>query len=116
LTASSSVPYGPAMDLRIAPGSIPGGPLYTVGGVTYELPVPSAQVKSCVLIAALLASGGTTIAEPRQSRDHTERLLRRARVPRCGSFRRIRGSGVPALRDGRSSGERATRLTLMWWH
>jgi 3-phosphoshikimate 1-carboxyvinyltransferase len=50
-------------------------------GIDYELPVPSAQVKSCVLIAGLLASGGTTITEPRQSRDHTERLLRRARVP-----------------------------------
>jgi 3-phosphoshikimate 1-carboxyvinyltransferase len=38
-------------------------------------------VKSCVLIAGMLASGSTTVAEPSVSRDHTERMLRRARVP-----------------------------------
>jgi 3-phosphoshikimate 1-carboxyvinyltransferase len=43
--------------------------------------VPSAQVKSCVLIAGMSASGSTTITEPGPSRDHTERLLSRARVP-----------------------------------
>jgi 3-phosphoshikimate 1-carboxyvinyltransferase len=43
--------------------------------------VASAQVKSCVLIAGMLAVGTTTITEPAPSRDHTERLLRRARVP-----------------------------------
>ena len=41
----------------------------------------SAQVKSCVLIAGMLAAGSTTITEATQSRDHTERILRRARVP-----------------------------------
>jgi 3-phosphoshikimate 1-carboxyvinyltransferase len=50
-------------------------------GISYELPVPSAQVKSCVLIAGLLAEGSTTVVEAQQSRDHTERMLRRARVP-----------------------------------
>jgi 3-phosphoshikimate 1-carboxyvinyltransferase len=50
-------------------------------GIHYELPVASAQVKSCVLIAGMLAAGTTTITEPAPSRDHTERLLRRARVP-----------------------------------
>ena len=41
----------------------------------------SAQVKSCVLIAGMLAAGSTTITETTQSRDHTERILRRSRVP-----------------------------------
>ena len=50
-------------------------------GIEYELPVASAQVKSCVLIAGMLAAGSTTISETRQSRDHTERILRRSRVP-----------------------------------
>jgi 3-phosphoshikimate 1-carboxyvinyltransferase len=50
-------------------------------GVEYELPMASAQVKSCVLIAGMLADGSTTILEGRQSRDHTERILARSRVP-----------------------------------
>ncbi len=50
-------------------------------GIDYELPVASAQVKTCVLIAGLLASGSTRVTEPSQSRDHTERILARARVP-----------------------------------
>jgi len=54
-------------------------------------PVPSAQVKSCVLLAALSADGMTTVSEPVRSRDHTERMLLRAGVsitreaPRCAS-------------------------------
>jgi 3-phosphoshikimate 1-carboxyvinyltransferase len=43
--------------------------------ITYELPVASAQVKSCLLISALAAKGETTLIEPGPSRDHTERLL-----------------------------------------
>src|SRR4030042_3203275 len=46
-------------------------------GVTYTLPVPSAQIKSAILLAALFADGSTVIEEPQHSRDHTERLLRR---------------------------------------
>lgn len=42
----------------------------------YELPVASAQVKSCLLLAALAADGPTTLIEPGPSRDHTERMLR----------------------------------------
>ena len=41
----------------------------------YELPVASAQVKSCVLLAGLYADGETTVIEPMASRDHTERML-----------------------------------------
>jgi 3-phosphoshikimate 1-carboxyvinyltransferase len=46
--------------------------------IDYELPVPSAQVKSAVLLAGVLATGRTTVVEPLPTRDHTERLLERA--------------------------------------
>jgi 3-phosphoshikimate 1-carboxyvinyltransferase len=48
--------------------------------VSYELEVASAQVKSCLLLAALAADGATTVGEPAISRDHTERMLLRAGV------------------------------------
>jgi 3-phosphoshikimate 1-carboxyvinyltransferase len=44
-------------------------------GIEYELPVASAQVKSCLLFAGLLAEGETRIVEPLPSRDHSERML-----------------------------------------
>lgn len=44
-------------------------------GIEYESPVASAQIKSCVLLAGLFASGTTRVREPRLSRDHTERML-----------------------------------------
>jgi 3-phosphoshikimate 1-carboxyvinyltransferase len=49
-------------------------------GIDYELPVASAQVKSCLLFAGILADGRTTVVEPAPSRDHTERLLLRGGV------------------------------------
>ena len=67
-----------ARDGRFPPFTVQGASLT---GIEYELPVPSAQVKSCVLIAGMSASGSTTVTEPGPSRDHTERLLTRARVP-----------------------------------
>lgn len=67
-----------AREGRFAPFTVRGAEL---AGIEYELPVASAQVKSCVLIAGMLAAGTTTIIEPAPSRDHTERMLRRARVP-----------------------------------
>jgi 3-phosphoshikimate 1-carboxyvinyltransferase len=66
-----------ARDGRFPPFTIRGAALT---GIEYELPMPSAQVKSCVLIAGMSADGSTTLVEPGPSRDHTERLLRRARV------------------------------------
>jgi 3-phosphoshikimate 1-carboxyvinyltransferase len=60
------------------PFSIEGAGLI---GIDYVSPVASAQVKSCVLIAGLLADGDTTFTEPTRSRDHTERFLMRAGVP-----------------------------------
>ncbi len=44
-------------------------------GIDYVSPVASAQIKSCVLLAGLFASGTTRVEEPRLSRDHTERML-----------------------------------------
>ena len=47
-------------------------------GIEYELPVASAQVKSCILIAGLRAEGPTTVIEPEPTRDHTEVMLEAA--------------------------------------
>ena len=55
--------------LILRPGARPLRPL------DYSLPVASAQVKSCLLLAALAASGPTTLTEPGPSRNHTERLM-----------------------------------------
>lgn len=55
------------------PLRIIGRPLHAIH---YDLPLASAQVKSCVLLAALLAEGRTSLAEPAPTRDHTERLFR----------------------------------------
>lgn len=58
---------------RLAPLVIEGGSI--AGGLTIETPMASAQVKSAVLLAALAADGPTTVVQPAQSRDHTERML-----------------------------------------
>lgn len=44
--------------------------------ITYQLPVASAQIKSCILLAGLYAEGRTTVIESDPTRDHTERMLR----------------------------------------
>jgi 3-phosphoshikimate 1-carboxyvinyltransferase len=62
---------------RFAPLVVRGGHLRAI---SYDLAVASAQVKSCVLLAALAADGATTLSEPARSRDHTERMLLRAGV------------------------------------
>jgi 3-phosphoshikimate 1-carboxyvinyltransferase len=54
-------------------------------GIHYDLPMASAQVKSCVLLAGLYADGKTSVTEPAPTRDHTERMLR--------------GFGYPVSRD-----------------
>jgi 3-phosphoshikimate 1-carboxyvinyltransferase len=64
-----------ARDGRFPPFTVHGAPL---AGIEYALPVASAQVKSCVLLAGLTATGPTAVIEPEPSRDHTERLLARA--------------------------------------
>ncbi len=66
-------------------------PLYLHGGarlkgIDYTLPMASAQVKSCLLLAGLYAAGETRVTEPAPTRDHTERMLQ--------------GFGYHVLRDG----------------
>jgi 3-phosphoshikimate 1-carboxyvinyltransferase len=62
---------------RFPPFTVHGARLHSI---SHELPAASAQVKSCVLLAALAADGATTVGEPARSRDHTERMLMRAGV------------------------------------
>jgi 3-phosphoshikimate 1-carboxyvinyltransferase len=57
---------------QTAPLEIEGRPLT---GIEYTLPVASAQLKSCILLAGLFANGTTSVTEKTPSRDHTERLL-----------------------------------------
>jgi 3-phosphoshikimate 1-carboxyvinyltransferase len=64
-------------DGRFAPLVVRGSRLRAI---SVELEVASAQVKSCLLLAALAADGATTVGEPSRSRDHTERMLLRAGV------------------------------------
>ncbi len=45
-------------------------------GINYNLPVASAQVKSCILLAGLYAQGETCVSQPKTTRDHTERMLK----------------------------------------
>ena len=66
-----------ARDGRFPPFEVHGERLRAI---SYELEVASAQVKSCLLLAALAADGATTVGEPARSRDHTERMLLRAGV------------------------------------
>ena len=66
------------------PLNIKGGQRLT--GMDYEMPMASAQVKSCLLLAGLYAAGTTSVTEPAPTRDHTERMLR--------------GFGYPVTVDG----------------
>jgi 3-phosphoshikimate 1-carboxyvinyltransferase len=70
--------------------------------ITYRLPVPSAQVKSAVLLAGLNAPGTTTVIEPQPTRDHTERMLDHfgatvTTEPIEGGGKRITLQGYPEL-------------------
>jgi 3-phosphoshikimate 1-carboxyvinyltransferase len=70
--------------------------------ISYRLPVPSAQVKSSVLLAGLNTPGATTVIEPQPTRDHTERMLRHfgaavASEPVDGGGKRVTLEGYPEL-------------------
>jgi 3-phosphoshikimate 1-carboxyvinyltransferase len=52
-----------------------------LSGIDYEMPVASAQVKSCLLLAGLYANGQTCVTEPAKTRDHTERMLKGFNYP-----------------------------------
>ena len=56
----------------LAPLTVRGGSLK---GIDYDLPVASAQVKSCIMLAGLSAAGNTVLHQPALSRDHTERMV-----------------------------------------
>ena len=60
-------------------------------GITYAMPVASAQVKSAILLAGLFAEGVTTVIEPAPSRDHTEKMLAAfgARLEKSGNAIKI---------------------------
>ncbi len=58
-----------------APLTIKSDQSTTLKGINYTLPMASAQVKSCVLLAGLYAQGETCVTEPAPTRDHTERML-----------------------------------------
>ena len=83
---------------RFAPFVVHGRPLQAI---TYDMPVASAQVKSCVLLAGLGADGVTSVVEPEPSRDHTERMLAGAgiAVTREGRTVSVRGAGALQSRD-----------------
>jgi 3-phosphoshikimate 1-carboxyvinyltransferase len=73
-----------ATEAGCAPLRIHGG--QRLAGIDYTLPVASAQVKSCLLLAGLYAEGVTRVIEPAPTRDHTERMLA--------------GFGYPPRREG----------------
>lgn len=86
---------------RLPPLTVEGAPLR---GIEYELPVASAQVKSCLLLAGLLAEGETRVLEPLPSRDHSERMLRAAGAP-------VRGGGDAAAGDAPDAAPRTVSVT-----
>jgi 3-phosphoshikimate 1-carboxyvinyltransferase len=70
--------------------------------ISYQLPVPSAQVKSAVMLAGLNTPGTTTVIEPQPTRDHTERMLRHfgagvTAEPTGDGGKRIALEGYPEL-------------------
>ncbi|SOB75854.1 3-phosphoshikimate 1-carboxyvinyltransferase [Marinobacter sp. LV10R510-11A] len=64
-------------------------------GIHYDMPVASAQVKSCLLLAGLYAEGTTSVTEPAPTRDHTERMLAGFgyKVERDGPTASVTGGG-----------------------
>ena len=84
-------------------------------GISYRVPVPSAQVKSAVLLAGLSASGSTTVVEPIATRDHTERLLERAgaRISRRPTSVTVEGGHDLALAEIAIPGDFSSAAPLL---
>ncbi len=78
---------------ELAPLAITGSRLR---GMTYHLPLASAQIKSSLLLAALYAEGTTRLTEPQRSRDHTERLFRYFGIPLVEEGEALVVQGRPA--------------------
>jgi 3-phosphoshikimate 1-carboxyvinyltransferase len=74
-----------------------------LSGIEYEMPVASAQVKSCLLLAGLMADGTTTVVERDPSRDHTERMLHAA-----GARVRVEAADSGLTLGGRLPGKRVS--------
>jgi 3-phosphoshikimate 1-carboxyvinyltransferase len=83
-----------ARENQFPPIEIEGGRLQPID---YPLPVASAQVKSCVLLAGLFADGVTSVTEPARSRDHTEIALREFGAEVTSERGRITVKGRPVL-------------------
>ena len=90
-------------DKHTAPLEIEGQQLH---GIDYTLPIASAQLKSCILLAGLFAAGTTSVTEKTPSRDHTERLLAHFHAPPIIDVRdddsktiRVRGGSKLHARD-----------------
>ena len=83
-----------ARDGKFPPLEIDGASLHPI---EYRLPVPSAQVKTCVLFAGLFAEGVTTVEEPVRSRDHSEIALREFGAEVAVERGRIALTGRPRL-------------------
>ncbi|MDH5354831.1 MAG: 3-phosphoshikimate 1-carboxyvinyltransferase [Gammaproteobacteria bacterium] len=78
-------------------------PLFINGGshlkaIEYDLPMASAQVKSCILLAGLYAEGKTVVREPAPTRDHSERMLRGFGCDVASNGNEIRMSGLQSLK------------------
>lgn len=75
--------------------------------IHYRMPVASSQVKACLLLAGLHASGMTTVIEPTPTRDHTERLLEHMGVKAVESRKAIsvEGGTQPKARDSSIPGD-----------
>lgn len=89
-----------AREGRLPPLAVHGRELH---GIEYRLPVASAQVKSCLLLAGLVADGSTSVIERRPTRDHTERMLRAA-----GATVTVSDVGTPVTIHGELPARRVT--------
>jgi len=94
------------------PLRIRGGPL---NPIRYEMPIPSAQVKSCVLLAGLYATGSTTVLEPVATRDHTELALAEfgARIATTSGMATIAGGSQLQARSLEVPGDLSSAVFLI---
>ncbi|MGD2080790.1 MAG: 3-phosphoshikimate 1-carboxyvinyltransferase [Nitrospirota bacterium] len=99
-------------DDKFPPMAIRGGNLKAI---SYEMPVASAQVKSCILLAGLYAEGATVVTEPGRARDHTERMLPifGVGVEVEGASMKVEGGSRPRAADVEVPGDFSSAAFLM---
>lgn len=97
---------------KFPPMAIRGGNLKAI---SYEMPVASAQVKSCILLAGLYAEGVTEVIEPGKARDHTERMLPifGVGVEVDGASIKVGGGSRPGAADVEVPGDFSSAAFLM---